>query len=155
MKRLTLILALIALSLTFGGGCSRMKDAIQDDKRSMRYDDTIKAYMAAVRWGYYDVAEGFIRHRDENVANLKPASLPDYDFLDRVRVSQYLLRSQRPTGDPDEMEVVVSWSFYHTDYGTVNTIIDQQLWWYQEDENSWYLDGALPDFKGALLSKAD
>lgn len=155
MKRLVLILALTLLLVIFGSGCTKMKDAIEDDKRSIRYDETTKAYLSAVRWGYYDVAEGFIRHRDDQLQDAQPASVPDYDFLDRVRVSQYLVRSQRPTGDPDEMQVTVSWSFYHTDYGTVSTVVDRQLWWYEKDEHSWYLDGTLPDFKGALLSKAD
>ncbi len=157
MKRqiLTVSLALLA-AIFLGSGCTKIKGSIADDKRSMRYDETIKAYMSAVRWGYYDIAEGFIRYRDEESNPRKPtvAETPDFDFLDSVRVSQYLLRSQRPTGTPDEMEVTVSWSFYHTAYGTVNTIVDRQLWWYEKDENSWYLEGTLPDFKSALLSKA-
>ncbi len=154
MKRQTLILLLTLLAVVLGSGCSKMKGAIDDDKRSMRYDDTIKAYMAAIRWGYYDVAAGFIRYRDDKLQDMEPAEELDYEFLEGVRVSQYLLRDQRPTSVPDEMRVTVTWSFYHTDYGKVNTIMDLQLWWYEADENSWYLDGTLPDFKGAMLSKA-
>ncbi len=152
-QTLTLLMTLLAVAL-LSSACTRMRTAIDDDKRSMRYDETIKAYMSAIRWGYYDVAEGFIRYRDEQPSVAESTPDLDYDFLEGVRVSQYLLRTQRPTGTPDEMEVTVSWSFYHTDYGTVNTFVDRQLWWYQKDENSWYLEGNLPDFKGALLSKA-
>ena len=154
MKRQTLIVLLTLLAVALGSGCAKLKGAIAEDKRSMRYDDTIKAYMAAVRWGYYDVAAGFIRYRDEGLQQVNPAEELDYEFLDGVRVSQYLLRDQRPTSVPDEMQVTVAWSFYHTDYGMVNTVVDRQYWWYQADENSWYLDGTLPDFKGSLLSKS-
>ena len=157
MKRQILTVSLVLLAtVLLGSGCTKIKGSIADDKRSMRYDETIKAYMSAVRWGYYDIAEGFIRYRDEASDPKRPSTTeaPDFDFLDGIRVSQYLLRSQRPTGSPDEMEVTVSWSFYHTDYGKVNTIVDRQIWWYEKDENSWYLEGTLPDFKGALLSKA-
>ena len=157
MKRQMLTVSLILLAaVLLSSGCTKLKGSIADDKRSMQYDETIKAYMSAVRWGYYDIAEGFIRYRDDesNPRKAAAAEPPDFDFLDSVRVSQYLLRSQRPTGSPDEMEVTVSWSFYHTDYGKVNTIVDRQIWWYEKDENSWYLEGTLPDFKSALLSKA-
>ncbi len=154
MKRQILILLLTLLAVVLGNGCAKMKGAIDDDKRSMRYDDTIKAYMSAIRWGYYDVAAGFIRYRDDKLQHIDPAGKLDYEFLDGVRVSQYLVRDQRPTSVPDEMQVTVSWNFYHTDYGKVNTVVDRQFWWYQADENSWYLDGTLPDFKGTLLSKS-
>ena len=132
------------LVASFAPGCAKMKDAIKDDRRSLQYDDTIKAYLSAIRWGYFDIAEGFIRPRDD----VAPPAL-DYEFLERIRISRYDLRNQRPTG-PNEVHVVVTWSFYHTDYGTVKTFTDRQLWWYQEDEKNWYLDGSLPDFKGSL-----
>ena len=44
----------------FTPGCAKMKDAIKDDRRSLQYDETIKAYLSAIRWGYFDIAEGFI-----------------------------------------------------------------------------------------------
>ena len=34
MKRQSLTILLTLLVVVFGGGCSRMKDAIQDDKRA-------------------------------------------------------------------------------------------------------------------------
>ena len=46
--------------------------------------------------------------------------------------------------------VTVEISYYHIDQGSVRTIEDVQLWWYQEESERWYIDGDFPAFLQGL-----
>jgi len=133
------------LSIAVLAGCKSLGELITDDKRASSFDATTKAYFSSLRWGYFDVAEGFIATRDE------APDPPDKDFLENIRVTRYEVKFEKPTSDPNEVVLIVAISYYHTHYGRVKTLKDEQAWWYSEEENSWFLDGNLPDFKGGMM----
>lgn len=133
------------LSIAVLAGCKSLGEMVASDKRSNSFDATTKAYFSSLRWGYFDVAEGFIAKRDD------PPDPVDEDFLENIRVTRYEVKFEKPTTDPNEVVLIVAISYYHTHYGRVNTIKDEQTWWYSEQKNSWFLDGNLPDFKAEMM----
>ena len=128
-----LFAASLAVSLA---GCAGM----QAHDRLARLDSTVKSYAKALRWGHFDTASGFLQPRD---ASPSPA---DARRLDDIRVTSYEILNQVTRDDSEEAVIVVQFSFYHANSGSVYTIEDEQLWWYDTERSTWRLDGQLPDF---------
>ena len=132
------------LALTLVAGLLTACPSVQEEKRSSKLQETTQAYLSSLRWGYYDLAAQMILN---NETAPKPV---DYGFLNKIRVTDYDVRSQTGGSDANTASVTVVLSYYHTDYGTVNVITDRQTWRYHEEAKRWLLDGNLPDFKGGL-----
>jgi hypothetical protein len=75
----------------------------------------------------------------------------DFDFLKGIRVTSYEVVSKQLLPEQMEAKVTVSIDYYHDSMGTIRTISDHQLWWYDESQERWVLDGELPDFAGHLM----
>ena len=128
---------LFAASLAvFLAGCAGLK--AQD--RLARLDSAAKAYAKALRWGHYDTARGFLQPRHT------PSGPADLQQLDEIRVTSYEILNQVTRKDSEEAVIQVQFSFYHASTGSVHTIVDEQLWWYDSERNTWRLDGQLPHF---------
>lgn len=137
MKNSVLFLLAIATWLSTIGGCA----SIADMNRMEDFDETIRSYEKMIFWSEFNAALAY-KEPDNNGA--KP---PDMASLKKVRVTSYKVRRFRVSEDKSQVQQLVEIDYYRMDNVTVKTIIDQQLWVYDNDAKRWYIRSELPDFK--------
>ena len=98
----------------------------------------MRAYDNALRWGRYPEAESFQRYHFNQ---------PDFDYLRDIQVTSYEVVGMRPGEDEFHVHQTAEIRFYHKEYSTEHTILDQQDWVWDEEQESWLLEGGMPDFK--------
>ncbi|KPJ99252.1 MAG: hypothetical protein AMK71_10055 [Nitrospira bacterium SG8_35_4] len=106
-----------------------------------RFEDMTEAYGNAIRWGKYEVANGF---RDSKG---KEAEIPDFEYLKNIKVTSYELKAVNISQDGNTVHLDVEIEYYKIEQFIERTITDRQLWKYDEDEERWVLHSTLPDFK--------
>jgi hypothetical protein len=119
-------------------GCASLD---KEKENWMKFDETSRAYIRAIRWGEYEAAFGFKR-----LPNVKD-ELPDFNDLSDVRVTFY--RVKQTIISENEMMVmqIVDFQYYRMRNVTVRTITDRQRWEYDKEQERWYLISDLPDFE--------
>ena len=132
---------LVVLILTIvSAGCAK----IESIERGNNFKKVLDGYGFFIRWGKYKQAEVFINMR-EGVPKLL-----DLQYLKEIHVTRYDVTIQEPTGenieDPKQIAVVAEIDYYHDSTFRVKSIRHQQLWWYDDLTERWFLDGDLPDF---------
>ena len=122
--------------LGFSSGCARL----EAQEKSIQLQDLSAAYRKAIRWSEFEVAKHYIRHRD--------GSGFDYDkaFLEGIKVTSMEIVKHDVSIENLEAKVTAELSYYHLNQGSIKTIVDKQLWWYDPDTERWYLDGEFPAF---------
>jgi hypothetical protein len=131
MSRLIVFLALGLLA-----GCAAPKA-----KKSDLLDATLESYAAAIRWGNVEDAVGFI---DPETLKAHPLTNLDLERFHQVRISGYAAQPARPLGDhqvAQMAEVVV----INNNTQAVRSVIDRQIWRYDEKNKRWWLVTGLPD----------
>lgn len=98
-------------------------------------------YRDMITWGHYDEAAGYLR---SNEGTKTPTDLKQ---ITRYRVTDYDVKKRLLTDDGHEAWVVAIIQYYELDNGLLNTLRDEQLWWYDEVEERWYLGSSLPQFR--------
>ncbi len=119
---------------------------VKNKKQLNRLDDSLRLYEQAIRWGEFDVAARYIKFRE----NAKPAKPRGREILENIRVASYEVISQGMADDRSEARVLAAISFYHVESGIVRHMRDEQVWWYDEQSKSWFLEGDLPNFAAAI-----
>jgi hypothetical protein len=117
-------------------GCATYARQQQQD----RFEDITEAYGDAIRWGKYEVANGF-RFRNEGEED------PDFGHLKNIKVTSYELKAVNVSSDGNTVRQDVEIEYYKIDQLIEKTIIDHQLWKYDGEKERWFLHGTLPDFK--------
>ncbi|MGH8602439.1 MAG: hypothetical protein ACREXR_06580 [Gammaproteobacteria bacterium] len=117
-------------------------------QRQENLDTSVNTYLKLIRWGHFDAAAQYIRHRE------KEGQVPRArDNLEGVRVTFYEVLSQGLSDDQKEAAVAVNLGFYDVDSGIVHRFYDRQMWWFDEAAKRWFLDGDLPDFGAAMRAR--
>jgi len=131
--RLTIII-LVLLSV----GCASYSELKKMDK----FGDITEAYGFSIRWSDFDSAAAFIRDPEKN--NYSP---PDVSKLERVKVTDYIVKKTAVSKDETQVVQIVKITYYKIDNLIVTSINDRQLWKWDSAEKYWYLESGLPDFK--------
>jgi hypothetical protein len=118
---------------------------MQAAQRQENLDTSLNTYLKLIRWGHFDAAAQYIRHRQK-----QDSALRSRDNLEGVRVTFYEIVSQGLSDDQREALVVVALGFYDVDSGIVHRFYDRQVWWFDETAKRWFLDDDLPNFAAAL-----
>jgi len=137
VSRRTFTRALLgAAVLASVGGCA----AVEEKQRSIQLTERIKSYNKAIRWGDYDLATRFLRHRDG-----RPASL-DISAIEGVRVTHYdyEIAANGPTAV--EATMTSRFDYYTPTSATIKKLRQIGIWWFDNTTKNWYLDGTLPQF---------
>ena len=129
-----ILLALFSTLLLTLGGCG----TIEKDRKANAMSAALNAYGEAIRWGYFDIAYGYV-HPDER------EEVPKH--LDNVRVTGYEVLRPPIMKDEENAEQVVHIEYIHRDRQRLRSLSDRQLWRYEKDTNSWWLDSGVPEFK--------
>jgi len=117
-------------------GCAGMESR----KRLEALELSQTTYNSALRWGRYEDAAEY------RVPRFKPPSPLDLDQLDHIRVVSYDILGQEVNENQTEAVLTVAIQYYRDDVWTVKSIRNRQLWWYDETQKRWFLDGDLPIF---------
>lgn len=118
------------------GSCA----TIADQDRYLRLQRSVERYASDIRWGRYDTAATFIARKDS-----KPSSI-DARKLEEIRVIGYEMATGELSRDAENASITVTFDYYDTSSGRLQTLADVQEWWYNDSVNRWFLDGNLPDF---------
>ena len=99
-----------------------------------------------MRWSEFEAAQRYVRLR-EGSEHVAPQG------LDAVRVTHYRVEHTELNPDASEAAVTSAMRFIHRDSGREFSAVDRQLWWWNEEDGRWYLDGGVPDFAAALRAR--
>ena len=116
------------------------------NQKSKSLDLTLQQYEQIIRWSQWDGAVDFLA--PEYMEN-NPISRLDMDRLRLFRVTQYTARSSVPFDDGNSIRQVVEIRMFNRNRAVEKTVIDQQVWRYDEERQRWLLHSGLPDVAGA------
>jgi hypothetical protein len=119
-------------------GCAK----IEVQKQMNLFDESIRAYDRAFRWGEYEEAFSYKKVSD------KDNRLPDFAEYRQIQVTSYKVK--RTIVDENSFSRVmriVEIQYYRKNNVTVKNLIDRQKWEYNEEMNRWYLISDLPVFE--------
>ena len=106
--------------------------------RMDKFDRTVTAYNALIRWGDYQTAAEF--------RTKKSSGLVDTKNLKNIRVTSYERKHVSFSGDGMKAYVIVEFEYYNEYSPRQRKYIDKQTWVYNDAIKDWRLDGNLPRF---------
>ena len=134
MPRLPIILAaLLAL-----GACANTQKM---RSKAVVLDETLHTYAATIRWGDVAQAQAFI---EPKLLAEHPPSTLELERFKQVRVAGYNEQPPVPVGD-NEVRQVVQIDLINVNTQVSRSIIDRQVWKYDEAAKRWWLTSGLPD----------
>ena len=133
MNRRTLFLLFLTATIS---GCA----AIGRKKNMNKLDPTLSAYTGAIRWGNVETAASFARPRDGRDPDT------NMEAMHGLKITGYKIRINRINEAADEASVSFSFTYYHEDRASIRQVEQKTTWYFSASDNTWYLDGTLPDF---------
>jgi len=104
--------------------------------------EAFRQYEIIVRWSQWDAAADFIS--PEYLVE-HPISKLEMDRLRLFKVTSYVIRSVNVTEEGMAATQVVEIKLFNTNQGVERSIIDEQLWRWDETSKRWRLHSPLPD----------
>jgi len=103
--------------------------------------ETLYAYQSQIRWGHFEDAAAVL---DPELLQRKPLTRLDQDRYRQIQVSGY---NAAPPVVLDEGRVLVTveLEYINVHRQTPRSIIDKQIWRYDEEQKRWWLTTGLPD----------
>ena len=118
-------------------GCA----SLDEQKRKDSLDTVINSYENAIRWGYYELTENYIKKTDKSDYTGDYSSMKDY------KVTSYEVLGGKIEKDGMQAMQTVEIKYYHIRYLIEKVMIDKQLWEYDASEEKWFLKSGLPVFQ--------
>lgn len=133
-RRLLAVAALVALLCA--SGCATYRE----DREKDALEAATNGYAAALRWGYYETAVGYLHPEKRKIAEVPKG-------LTKIRVTRYdVVQPPVPMGDNERVQVVQI-DYLHEDVQSLRSLTDRQTWRYEPQAKSWWLYSGLPAFK--------
>jgi len=104
-------------------------------------EETLRTYAATVRWGDLTQAEVFV---DPKYREAHPLTELDLARFKQVQVTSYNDQPAAPLSET-EVQQVVEIGLVNVNTQSARSIVDRQVWRYDEKENRWWLTTGLPD----------
>ena len=117
-------------------GC---KTLLQQDSETT-LQNTLKAYEATLRWGYPGQVYNFLQ-QDLKEKTPIPAS------LQHIKITGYKVIKQPASVDETRAAQMVIIGYVHQERQIEHSLTDNQLWEYDEENNSWSRINPIPEFK--------
>ena len=118
-------------------GCAQ----IEQKSRANRLDQSVRLYVNSIRWGNFQTAAALTRVRQGEQPSLDPA------VLGNLRVTAYSYRLVSVDETAGEASVDANFDYYFLDSGSVRSVSQTAVWYFDAEAESWFLDGTLPDFR--------
>jgi hypothetical protein len=128
----------LVLLLALCAGCGEM---MSKHSEGQSLETTLQAYANVVRWGDFEQAVIFV---DPQTLKDHPLSSIDMERYKQMKVASYNEQPPVPAG-PHEVRQIVEIGVVNINTQVERSIIDKQLWRYEEKKKHWYLVSGLPD----------
>jgi hypothetical protein len=115
--------------------------SVDDSKKSISLDKTLYYYESAMRWADFSAANSLRRHEGE------PAPVNDPEKLRRIKVTEYDIVTTKPADDESSVYITVKISYYDEDNLKLMSLVDNQVWEFDEKQKTWFISTPLPVFK--------
>lgn len=135
--RRTLIACIVLLGASLLGACATS----QMRSKQKVLDDTLRSYAATIRWGDMAQAQSFI---DPKLLKEHPPTPLELARYQQVQVSGYEEQPAVPVGD-SEVRQTVRIGLVNINTQRARSILDHQIWHYDEASKHWWLTSGLPD----------
>ena len=133
--RFTAAVAVLA-ALLCTSGCA----TYSEDRRQDALEAATNGYAAALRWGYYETAVGYLHPEKRKVVDVPKA-------LTNIRVTRYdVVQPPIAVGETERVQVVQI-DYLDQDVQSVHSLTDRQTWRYVPESKTWWLYSGLPAFK--------
>lgn len=128
MRRLILLLVAAAV---LAAGCA----STFDFRREEVFEETVRAYGRLITWSDFGTASAYLAPDAENKSVPKGVRVATYDFKQLVFTQ-------------DKMAAVnlIEISYYRENDMRLKTLMDQQLWQFNEAKQTWQLKSGFPPF---------
>jgi len=113
---------------------------VEKDRRALGLEAATTGYQSALRWGYYETAFGFL-HPDQRKDVERP------EALDGLRITGYDVVQPPVMQDDDTASQIVVIDYLFEDAQVVRRLTDRQVWRWDDQLKSWWLDSGLPRFE--------
>ncbi len=135
-KRSATICLIFPLVVFLLGGCA----SLAAKSRVNMFTNISKAYEWALESGNY---HGAAEHLDPSIDR------PPIDFkrFANIKVSQYTVTRFKMSDDRRTIRQDVELQYFFLNQSLVKTVVDHQVWRYNEDEGEWLLQSGLPVFQ--------
>jgi hypothetical protein len=115
--------------------------AVDDSKKSISLDKTLYYYESAMRWADFPAANSLRRYEGD------PAPVTDPEKLKRIKITGYDIVTTNPSDDESAVYITVKISYYDEDNLKLMSLVDNQVWQFDETQKTWYISTPLPVFK--------
>ena len=123
------------------GACNPIA-TVQKRERLTTLESATNTYRKLMRWGHFDQAAQYLRTRDGEL----PA--PDFEAMEHYRVTNFSFSDQLLSDTRTDAKVVAYIEYYNIDTGVAASVRDTQFWWYDEEQERWYLGTPMVTFGG-------
>lgn len=133
---------IVVLSAGLLASCASMSMQSMQSKETI-LEDTLKMYAATLRWGDMTQALGFV---DPTYLQAHPMTDLDLARYQQVKVTSY---DDQPAAPISESEVrqVVQIGLVNINTQAARSVVDNQVWRYDEKAKRWWLTTGLPDIR--------
>ncbi|NII12325.1 hypothetical protein [Oleiagrimonas sp. C23AA] len=132
------------IAITLLAACTALAACanIAEQRKSTQLQETLSAYRNALRWGSFQQAAAFI---DPKLRQAHPMSDFERSRYAQVRVSDYDDAQGPVPAGKDEVHQAVRIGLINRNTQAERSIVDQQVWHYDQDAHHWWLESGLPD----------
>lgn len=104
-------------------------------------DDTLRMYAATLRWGDLTQGLGFV---DPTYLQAHPVTDLELERYKQVRVTAYDDQPAAPVNE-NEVRQTVEIGLVNVNTQAARSVVDNQIWRYDEKGKRWWLTTGLPD----------
>lgn len=137
MPRFLRSLCLLLMIACILAGCGRFPSP-SEERRHKALTVATETYRKLLRWGYYEEAAQYLKGKGEEIPR------PDLTRLARYKISSYNASEELRNDTGDEVRIIVFLEYYEIDSGTAKTLRDEQYWWFDGEEERWFLGSPMP-----------
>ena len=121
--------------------CSDMRANMNIRNQADRLGTALNVYGAALRWGRYNQAYGYHVQRDGTQPQV------NMDRLENFSVTSFTPTDPVLNADGTEAVVPIEIKYYDEQYGTLRTLKETQIWWFNAKAKMWYTESDFPALK--------
>ena len=134
MKRLKLLILVLILALV---GCVTF-DEIKNLNKMNKFSGAVESYARAIQWSDFEAASFFAK-------KLNPK--PDLDKLKNFKVISYEVKKIIHQREQLKVSQNIALSYYNKNQLTEKHLRYEEIWEYDDKNESWYLTSGFPEFK--------
>lgn len=133
---MSLCRSILVVALVLLGACAA---AGKSDEKLL--EETLEGYASVIRWGNFEQALTFV---DPETLKAHPLSTLDLQRYHQFQVTLYNDQPARHVA-PDQVRQLVEIGLVNVNTQAARSVIDNQLWRFDDKARRWWLVSGLPD----------